>query len=472
MFYQSNTFTITRNRSRRGHEHESSGAYIGNVAAPWMRQLGSRVRLIRKLEIDFDALCPANCPTVHCTSTDVFNPSKGPIDVTVLLIALWANDVYPDIHIVYHEDKIQNTCGNFSLSSSDKSSAKLDKSGPALDRLLRSMVHDELRLKRYLRTISYIGLDRDASGGRIVFTSTSNRSRSYSRQKKHLGPFFDDISYFHATEGQKPQMLRREPANLLNIPEFICYRILSYVVTSTDVQKISVDTASNVTGAMTPLFINRKILLISYRSYLEANNFLIEMKSTTPTAGFCTFDRLIFLLNKVNKPDNLGLRRCQFRTWPDLKSWPSYRISIAFYLPNTRPWSLDDIRIDAVTFVRATPKLQPREPINIDLHIQNPSGVKAAHLSQTVSVEQLRDNVLAAWSGLDPNPQDMTDICPTIWVNGHGAVVDVVAAEACIEPYHKHGKKNRKLKSSTSSPGTAYEAFDALRNLCNGNKAK
>jgi hypothetical protein len=334
------------------------------------------------------------------------------------------------------------------------------------------MVRDELRLRRYLRTISCIGLERDASGGRIVFASTSDHSRSDSRQKKHLRPFLDDINYFHATEGQKPQMLRREPANILNIPDFICYRILSYVVTSTDVQKISVDTASDVPSAMTPLFINRKILRISYRCYLEANNFLIEMKSTTPRAGFCTFERLISLLDKVNKPDYLELRRHQSRTWPDLKSWPSYRISIAFDLPNTRLWSLDDIRIDAVTFVRATPKLQPREPIHIDLHIQNPSGVQVAHLSQIVSVDQLRRNVLAAWSGLDPNSQDMTDICPTIWVNGHGAVVDVVAAEACIEPYHKYGKKNRKLKSSTSSLGMAYEAFDALRNLCNGTKTK
>jgi hypothetical protein len=315
------------------------------------------------------------------------------------------------------------------------------------------MVHDELRLRRYLRTISYIGLERDASGGRIVFASTSDHSRSDSRQKKHLRPFLDDISYFHATEDQNLQMLRREPANLLNIPEFICHRILSYGVTSTDVQKISVDTASNVMSAMTPLFINRKILCNSYRCYLEANNFLIEMKSTTPTAEFCTFDRLIFLLEKVNNPSTISLRRYRFRTWPDLKAWPSYRISIAFDLPNTRPWSLDDIRFDAATFVRATPKLQPREPIHIDLRIQNHSGVQVAHLSQIVSVEQLRRNVLAAWSGLGPNLQDLPDVCPQIWVNGHGWVVDVVAAEPCIDPYHKYGKKCKKYSTSSSGDG-------------------
>jgi hypothetical protein len=63
----------------------------------------------------------------------------------------------------------------------------------------------------------------------------------------------------------------------------------------------------------------------------------------------------------------------------------------------------------------------------------------------------------------------MTDIIPQIWVNGHGSVEDVVAAQACLDPYHKYGKKYKKYP--TSSLATAYEAFDALRNLCNVKKA-
>jgi hypothetical protein len=473
IFYMNNTFTITRKCNRRNHIHDGRGAYLATAGVPWLAQLGSRVHLLRKIELDLDTLCPARCND-RIVQEDIIDVSeKGPISILPLLRVLWAGNLQIDVKVVHPNNAAYDKCVILRQTYHPaRPPLHFDISGRALTVTIRCLQRDDLNLKKYHRTLGEIHLKRDGSGGWITFLSTANHSR------KQLAIYVDDSLRFTTQEGKNLRVSKREPPTFLGLPLRLRSRILKCSLTYPKVQMINLDNERVIRDAIRPLYINRFIFMHSFSHYVTNNHFIIEL---TPRCIGTSSD-LLRITKLLWTAQNVDTRRTDLRgsLWPNLAHWPSVQIYLNFDLAKTSTVShIGDLLFDAIPLIQVTLGVSIDKDIPIKLH--------ASNKSKTITLYQLRSNVSKAWEKLRPDPKDPTIDRPKIWVNGVGDVVDVVSANrmpGTIENIVRRGRNGMQnplespsIHSSRYDPwfvsptipqesAPAYEMFQYLQHLC------
>jgi hypothetical protein len=255
--YQNNTFTITRQCTRWDPFHDASGTFIA-LAVPWLKQLGNGMRLIRKLELDLDSLCPERCSseTPEILSFDIHK--EGLIDVLPLLSLVWDEDPQFDIRVVRAKHEAYQSCVELHNSEGDYS-----MSCEALTATLRAIQRDDLDVKRLHRGIAHIGLKRDGSGGAVVFlTNKENRWTPFrtSFRPKGFMPYLDDIQYFTAKQGQTLRKTSTRPANIFTLTYLLRGRIIEDALAYDETQEVAIDTGPAILAAMGSLSVGHYVL--------------------------------------------------------------------------------------------------------------------------------------------------------------------------------------------------------------------
>lgn len=140
----------------------------------WLRRLGSHVHFIRRILIDMNTICPADCfesKTGLCSR--FMKEEDGWLDFGPLLRAVWDLDMAVDISVVQpmgaaHEAVVRKHIRDRNVTYEPVTACN----AASLTDVVRSLCKDELELKKYGRQISTIGLARDGSGGVIHFDKT------------------------------------------------------------------------------------------------------------------------------------------------------------------------------------------------------------------------------------------------------------------------------------------------------------
>ncbi|KAF2024188.1 hypothetical protein EK21DRAFT_94288 [Setomelanomma holmii] len=111
----------------------------------------------------------------------------------------------------------------------------------------------------------------------------------------------------------------------------------------------------------------------------------------------------------------------------------SCRVTIAFELSHADATSLTDIRSEASPLLRATVALH--SDFNLDIGVYSlMNSVCTVHARHDLRLEVLRNRFFMTWyQGQLPARREGMKF-PRLWVNGLGAVVDVVPAEALFDP--------------------------------------
>jgi hypothetical protein len=451
VFYQNNTFAITRKCTRWNPLHDVNGTFIV-LAVPWLKQLGSGLRLIRKLELDLDTLCPKRCSTQTTTRLSFDVHIEGLIDVLPLLSLVWDEDLHFDIRLVQAKHEAYQSCVELHTEYGARSR---DYSMPceALTAALRAFQRDDLDMKRLRRVIAHVGLKRDGSGGAVVFlTNKGNRwtpSRTSTRPKGFM-PYLDNIQYFTAKQGQTLRRTSTGPANIFALPYLLRGRIIEYALACNEVQDVAIDTAPAILAAMGPLTLGHDghdVLQRTLTAYIDSNRFSIVMKSTHANAQFPRFERIGQILSRIFYRKYSLHDRAD--PWPDMTSW-RIQITLAFETKDVATFTkLADVRFDAMPLVQATLKLSLDKPVTISL------DVNGAQTSTVLCISKLRHAVLEAWQGdeVKPREDDTRKNCPQVWLDGFGGIVRVVKAaqeeHASLEPTERSAMRQALVDLST-----------------------
>ena len=95
--FQNNAFEVIRDL----HLHDPVGNFIAHVGARWLENLGEQAHSQRKLVIDIDALCPADCWGSGLQgSFEMLPGEQGWVEVLPLLQLIWTRRLDLEVEFV------------------------------------------------------------------------------------------------------------------------------------------------------------------------------------------------------------------------------------------------------------------------------------------------------------------------------------------------------------------------------------
>jgi hypothetical protein len=427
VFYKHNIFRICWYRSLKHSAHDINGRYITRAAVPWLKRIGNHIQMLRKLELDVNNVCSTHCrigrmgywarTTLH---------AEALIDLGPILCIIWREGLNAlEVSFVKPKKNMRNCpiaqIRGFPLQTSYGCDV------PALNKLMRSLLRDDLDIKKYCRSIDSISIRRDGSGGLVAFWSSSAVGMWY------LGPHnvtayhqpaasmhTDNVSFFEANQGTHLRLLARELPTLSTLTMGLRHQIVHYALSYGQDYRINLDTPDDLRALTGPCFVN-KSWLHAYTHLLYKNSYILEVTSDNARS----LERLKRLLGTKFYTRRGDAHRSVDDPVTELRMFgkvAEFRVQLDVIGP--------EVRFDVVPFIKATVILAGEREVTIASHGSGDPGNGVVDRINTVTLNQIRRNAMLAW------PIDESDSkveCPEIWMDGEGRVVDVRKSEAYIE---------------------------------------
>ncbi|KAF2132551.1 hypothetical protein P153DRAFT_354055 [Dothidotthia symphoricarpi CBS 119687] len=407
ILYGSNTFLFSRVLNQ-----EDSHWYDQFMYAPkWLSNIGSQIRLLRRVSIDFDAVCP-----VICAHSDAHRN----INWLPLLRIIWANlDAEWKISFAHTGRLVDN---EHSVVYDEHERTPTFVLNNILDALGR---RDVLNIKRYAkferlmpvvvirnRSGSVDGYASHPSTGQPADLDTSYRFANYDC----VFPDNQMFLFFHADDGGHIVRARLEEKHLLQLPDDVLRSIYRYTCFSKT--GVTFDLTSHVARGL-----EMALLGVSRRHRYEAeydtswsnpwmnNKFTVSMTTETAKTDFGEF----VLLHEWLKIENF--KRMVFARRPNPDHLP--RIVLEFNL-DTRKTFLD-IRINIKSLLHPIHELDNRSTILISLkHVID----NATHRQDTrITLGKLRRDIFILLSEMIAFGWTLDDSLPELWFNGEGTLL-------------------------------------------------
>jgi hypothetical protein len=384
--------------------------------------------MLRKLELNVDDVCLTHCridrrrdwarTTLH---------AQGLIDLGPILCIIWREGLTAlEVSSVKSKNKMPNCpttrIGGFPPQTSNGCDV------PALNKLIRSLLRDDLDIKKYCRSINKISVRRDGSGGLVAFWTTSAVGEWY------LGPcnviayhqpgdsrHTDNVSFFEANQGTRLRFLAREPPTLFTLALGLRSQIVHYALSYGKDYRINLDTPDNLRALTGPCFVD-KSWLQAYTHLLYRNSYILEVTSDNARS----LERLKHLVGTKFYTRDGDAHKNVDDPVTELRMFgkvAEFRIELML--------SRSEARFDAVQLVEATVMLSGEREVTIAVQSQSEkSDHGVERTTNTVTLNRIRQNTMLTWPIVELNSRVQ---CPEIWMDWTGTVVELKRSEACIE---------------------------------------
>ncbi|KAH7086584.1 hypothetical protein FB567DRAFT_603683 [Paraphoma chrysanthemicola] len=424
VFYKNKIFNISRNCMRRQHRFDISCNYITEAGVPWMKNLGSRLHLLRKLELDFNAICPSDCTAFD---RPIGHVNSGPIQLGDILCLIWRFGLRLELTIMEPNREVLSRYASLTRVQNDHStSVPSNLSILELNRVIIFLQRNDLDIKKFWRTISKIALDKNGRGGSVVYRTTPRHDRGFFKDDEYSAR----THYFSVPRNDRLVMHKKSTLGLSKMPEHIHSRIWNYVIRSQETWRLRVDNIAAVLRMLRPVYSYRRVFLDFFkRGRIKMGACDVEFTSLGRFAGVHAIDRLRALLWMIYG-SALGLSRPagapnDLAGWPDMKVWPEVKFKLVFELEQFEP--LENLRLDIMPVLHATLNHTNDETLAVELQYSQ----RFRHHAGVLDLGHLRRAVFAAW--VSHRHTTLDHPLPRVWVNGHGEVIELVSANGTLD---------------------------------------
>jgi hypothetical protein len=192
----------------------------------WLRILGSHSKWLKKLTINLDALCRADCPR-ESRIPSRSDPTGSLLEILPLVRLAWNSDEKLEIAFVHP----QAPAHGFSEAAHGVAPAPTTRiNALSLTDVIRAMSEDQLHIRPHDFLVHSIGIRRDGSMGGVSFKTLNNeRKRIFKHRSKYR---VSDATprVFSYTQDHGLVLLEPERPTLMKLPSKILSRIASYAL--------------------------------------------------------------------------------------------------------------------------------------------------------------------------------------------------------------------------------------------------
>jgi hypothetical protein len=147
---------------------------------------------------------------------------------------------------------------------------------PAMNAVLRSILHGQLRLREYGPLLSAIGMRCDGSAEMINWGARQRDRSHFTPQPVHIVADPDyTVAFTVEDSGTRLQLTARAKPHLLNLPHALRARIFELVVSLVEGTHVNLDKDTKFSCGL--IHVNRDIYHGWRDQFLYQNNFVLSM---------------------------------------------------------------------------------------------------------------------------------------------------------------------------------------------------
>jgi hypothetical protein len=216
-FYSNNTFAIG------GRSHCDPEALFIGEALQSLLHLGAQSILLTHVVIDLATLCPTKCYRPGGSrNTSLLRLGLGQEYLNLSLLVPILRNMNWNFDLKFIQPRGREHQSNRELHHPDAPLPDLDTE--TLNKMVRSLLRDDLKLTRWMRLISLMGINRNGKDGCIIFRCTHGSCRT-NKEKDRYYPCTRSVMRFAITDHDGLCFDAPTTPSLLTIPVRLQERI-------------------------------------------------------------------------------------------------------------------------------------------------------------------------------------------------------------------------------------------------------
>lgn len=413
--FYSNDFQILRGVHAYLGFHDTTGTYMNQISARWLRGIAQHQSFVRKLCIDIGSVCILGSFCVEQTRGPTFRREDGYLHFGELVQAVSTSET--KMVITFTDQDIMADATTLSEDNPALTRSACDPK--RLSVVVQALCKDTLGMKKSRRAIGDIGIKADGSAGVFVFWTLNWQESAMTAQMTGPGepnPLLDHTQYFSTSETGTLSFVDRKPRKLLDLPRSVLARVVEHTLDSRRPCEIDLDSFADFEDLFGILYVDMGIHDRHIGSFLREYTFELSMMSTIVRDGI-DFGKLGRLLRTTFEYISTTVgKKCRAQFGKDT----DYTISLQVHSGSL---SLDGIRITAIPLLVATFAANGTRVIKVHAQKANDEVESSAFQIRRLRRDILR--VLERYVKKD-HAVDAWIRCPEVCINGHGEIVDVV----------------------------------------------
>jgi hypothetical protein len=426
VFYADNTFLITIERPRTGRKHDPNCAYGSQLLESWLRQLGGQGVLIKKICLDLDAMCRIRCTLGTARQHQGGRDAQQVVNsedfmFLPFLKVVWKHKLRADINVA-------RTGPRYHRPSGQPAPYEPFRVLAGMSTVLNSLCKDDLDIARFSRTLGCIALKEDGSGGDIVYRTTGKHNHLrekpdgmvvIERMRGNAGPRSHSCNYTtkQFSLGPDGKLYMEQDTTLLKLPHHIRSKIWEYITSDPEAHVVEINSTASFRDVASLLYISQNIRRQNAADYL-IRGLTLKMSHTSADPMYLPVTKIERLLDTSVEYHPYGLPLVPRQPWWRIGSEVDLTFKLDLKLDT--PTELADIRINILDFVIASSRTWNTTPVTFTL-----SAPTAEHQEVTMELGLLRTRVLKALKLYAKRFPEPDEICPEVWGDGYGQVVEV-----------------------------------------------
>ncbi|KAH5398595.1 hypothetical protein HBI32_185790 [Parastagonospora nodorum] len=436
VFYSNNVFrmAVKRNLGLCPYIHEECQPG-SRMLDKWLEQIGAKRMLVKKVCLDLDSICQVHCKNneSHIEWVQGNRPSPIPngdyFAVLPLLNIIWKHSLQLKVSV----ERSKQARSRFTYNRHYPYSPF-----KAMSTALQSFCRDDLDVAKFQRTLACIAIKNDGSGGDMVSRTTTEHDHVQENSSGIAVPersrglpdlwghgCIDTAKGFSLGEGDRLHWDQDDsPIKLSKLPRYIYHGVLKRVIKDGAAKTLDLDNLEGSVLWPEPVYVNRELRReFSWHMLYRFN--MLAVCSTSRRARFSgkSMSRMErYLRHSITYTYTPLLERRTSQWSPGLDgSQPHFKLSVKL----DGALTMEELRIAILPFVIASSQTWNDRCVTFTL--DTPGSKKQA---VTIEMDLLRRRVLLALKGYFKEHGNGTEMCPELWINGHGRVMEVVRKDA------------------------------------------
>ncbi|KAF2024202.1 hypothetical protein EK21DRAFT_94299 [Setomelanomma holmii] len=283
--------------------HAANGFYITYGTKRWLEEIGSQASMVRKVVIDLDCLCPADCMIAWPGFGKHHHLSLEMFDVKPVLGYMWRYELSLDISLT--QDGGRRYQENIAEHPTILPPAAYGYDVASITQTFRSLMQEQLRVREYGSLLHSVGIERDSAMGALQW-ATTNKSGcpdyntpkdtcGCTQQLKIFAPYTNTFSILEG--GDLLRLQDREMSmRFFSLPDSIHEKVVDFIVKQNRPIEIDVNTQRGFDPSLAQ--VDRSIFWENWDRFIKHNRFILRYTVRDGSSNLSDLGSLRRLLRK------------------------------------------------------------------------------------------------------------------------------------------------------------------------------
>lgn len=313
-FYSGNTFSLGP-QQHWGWDYRHFQHSPIDVPVAFLTRVGSQAHWLRNIVLDLKDITISQFYQLTRPWYGVTNRAAHCADalfeVTPLLRAIWEMAPMVGFSIQNETLRAQSTHGLVFNTS-------------AISAIIHSILGGQLRLREHGRLLCAVSLNRDGSGGKIIWGTTNPSNTDWSFERGKIGPDYNYTTAFIAEDGgARLEMCKREkPLTLLDLPQSLLKFIFRKVICPHEGHRIDLCKDKKIDSGI--IYVNWALHRLWRDTLLFNNSFELVLTTDRACTDFDRFKHLRRFLRKAFHTPGFHIPTCTVINGPGVDNRLKY----------------------------------------------------------------------------------------------------------------------------------------------------